>query len=278
MSGLGRDRHGAAVVRQTSDYTALVTPQHADKPRFLATVAASVDPLATLQSTLLAMELAFDLDSAVGVQLDAVGIRVGSSRLIPVPIQGVYFSFGDSRRGWGRGIWFDRLHNGSAISSLDDDTFRRLIRAKVLANRWDGTLAGLEAIYDAYFTDPATLVFVSDDAISSLVENYFTFGDPGRGWGLGIWAPHPVPAVKLAPVDMRITVGIAGKIPNLVDLAILNQRLVGAKPEGVRVDVAVTSKNGAPVFGFGSDNAMVGGWGHGAWAVPPSYLLTHLPS
>lgn len=265
-------------MRQTQDYVALVAPEHQGAPRFLATVAASVDPLAALQAALLAAELSFDLDGAVGVQLDAVGVRVGRSRAVPTPLPGVYFSVGLLNRGVGQAPIKGPYSTKVGIYLLDDETFRRLLRAKVVANRWDGTVPMQEAVYGAYFVDPATLIFVSDDGTSNLPESYFSVGDAQRGVGQGRVAPSTgsgIPA-NLPPCDMVMTVGIAGKTPSLIDLAILQQGLVGAKPEGVTVRYQIASVSGAPVFGIGLDNAYVGGVGHGAVGATPAHMIARL--
>ena len=260
------------MTRTTDQYLALIAPEHAGQPDFTATVGLSVDPLSRMQSALTALITDFDLDTALGPQLDAVGIRVGRSRLVPYALQGLFFSWGDPIRGWGAGIWKGPYDVGTSIYSLDDETYRRLLFAKVLANRWDGTIEMLEAIYVAYFNDPATLVFVSDDSYSAQPREIFTWGDPDRGWGRGSWVQpgEALNAPSISTVDMKLTVGFAGKIPSIIDLAILEQGLVGAKPEGVTVDLAVTSVNGAPVFGFGVENEFVSGWGSGGWANTPA--------
>lgn len=262
----------------TDDYVARI-PQspHGDKPLFVRTVEVMLDPLARYQSFLASLPLAFDIDYAVGVQQDAVGVRVGVSRFVPYPLQGLFFSWDDPLRGWDRGIWKGPYDTGTGIYRLDDDTYRRLQYAKVLANYWDGTIAGEQAIFDAYFVDPATHVFVSDDAISALPEKWFSWDDATRGWDAGVWAPSN-PSLgndSLTSIDMAMTIGISGKIPNLVDLAILNEGLIGAKPEGVTVNYEITSVDGAPVFGFDVENEYVSGWDTGAWGVSPAYLMAH---
>ena len=56
-----------------SGYLGLVTSEHRNRPRFMATVAAVTDPLCGLQELLETMRAAFDVDSAVGGQLERVG-------------------------------------------------------------------------------------------------------------------------------------------------------------------------------------------------------------
>ncbi|MDR3488825.1 MAG: DUF2612 domain-containing protein [Bradyrhizobium sp.] len=260
---------------QTTDYLAKIAPEHAGKPKFVATVGLSVDPLTRMQAALFGLVQDFDFDSAVGVQLDAVGVRVGLSRLVPYALQGLFFSFDDPLRGLDEGVWKGPYDVGTSLYSLDDDTYRRLLVAKRLANAWDGTVDGEEAILASYFTNPATLVFVSDDANSAQPKNYFTFDDPLRGLDQGEWAPAgPVSNTPtLSSVDMRMTIGFAGKIPSPIDLAILDQGLVGAKPEGVTVDYAVTSVDGSAIFGLDMANSYVAGFDTGAWAVTPGALI-----
>ena len=63
-----------------SNYTALITSEHADKPKFMAMVEAVAQCFVDQQNLLLSVPTAFDLDDAVGVQLDAVGLWVGIGR------------------------------------------------------------------------------------------------------------------------------------------------------------------------------------------------------
>ena len=265
-------------MRDTPGYLAKIAPEHQGAPKFVATVALTVDVLARLQVFLASIPDAFDLDLAIGVQLDAVGLRVGITRRVPVPLPDPWFSLDDPLRGLDRGVWKGPYDTGSVLDLLDDDTFRRLIRAKILANRWDGTIAGEQAIFDAYFIDPATQVFVSDATISAPPPNYFSLDDPARGLDNSVWAPVGYSLAGSGAADMRMNVGVSGKIPSVVDLAIMAQGLIGAKPAGVTVNYLVTSKNNAPVFGLDADNEYIGGLDHGAWGVAPAYLLAKLPA
>lgn len=65
---------------------------------------------------------------------------------------------------------------------------------------------------------------------------------------------------------MSMTIGIAGKVPSAVFLALLAGRYIPLKPEGVRVAYTiVTSVDGAPLFGFEMDNDRVAGLDTGVW-------------
>lgn len=147
----------------TDDYVALTTSQHRDKPNFQAFLRMITQPLVDNQALLVAMRTStFDLDTAVGVQLDAVGLWVGIGRIVNVPITGVYFTWQDIvADGWGRGFWKGPFDPATGIVSLDDDTYRIVIRAKILANSWDGTVQSLCAFWDWLFG--AGVVKVTDN-------------------------------------------------------------------------------------------------------------------
>ncbi|MFX6149299.1 DUF2612 domain-containing protein, partial [Acinetobacter baumannii] len=73
----------------------------------------------------------------------------------------------------------------TGLTTLDDDTYRLLIKAKIGANHWDGTLEGSAAILNSIF-DSSTHVFIEDHQ------------------------------------DMSMTIGVSGKIPSPVFLALLS--------------------------------------------------------
>jgi hypothetical protein len=143
-------------------WTGLVTSEHADKPKFMSTLGVGLQPLADMRDLLLGLPAAFDLDAAVGAQLDAVGLWVGVSRVLPVEISDVYFSFDTDGLGWDEGSWWAPGDPSSVLTTLPDDAFRTLIRAKIGANHWDGTKPGAYAAWDALFAGTAFSVLIED--------------------------------------------------------------------------------------------------------------------
>jgi hypothetical protein len=216
-----------------SNYLGLVTSKHSDKPNFLATVAISVQGYADTQAVLNSLPAAYDVDEAVGAQLDAVGLRVGASRELQVPLEGVYFSFGIAGLGWGQGAWKGPFDPSTGLVSLDDATFRILIKAVIAANQWDGTIPGAYMVYADLFTALGAQILIFDHQ------------------------------------DMTMTIGYVGPAPNAVVKALLVGGYLSLKPATVGITGYVTpSVPGAPFFGFGADNATIGGFGSGAWATP----------
>jgi len=215
-----------------TDYTKLITSEHNQRPKFMAVVKALAQPMVYLQNLLASMPGKFDLDSAIDAQLDDVGRWVGISRNVPIPLTDVYFSFDTEGLGFDQGSWKGPFDPDTGLTRLDNDTYRLVIRAKIGANHWDGTLESSRAILDSIFGG-GTFVFIQDNQ------------------------------------DMSMTIGIAGVIPSAVFLALLANGIIPLKPEGVRVNYTiVTTIDGSPIFGFDVENDLVAGFDVGAWGKP----------
>lgn len=219
----------------TSQYTDLVTSEHQDKPNFMAVISVSVQPLVDGQNALNALPGDFDLDDAVGAQLDAVGVRVGRTRYIETPLTGVYFTWDTAGLGWDQGYWRGQFDPVEGVTTLDDPTYRLLLRAVIAANSWDGTVTGAAAALANLFngsTTPGALIFIQDNQ------------------------------------NMTMTFGISGQQPGAVFLALLASGDVPLKPVGVAVTYVMNSVNNTPVFGWDVENQYISGWDVGSWSVP----------
>lgn len=168
-------------------YLELITSEHRDRPQFNAVVSALTSPLAEVADQLAALVDAFDLDLAQGVQLDAIGLWVGIGRTVAVPLAGVYFEWdGTAAVGWSNGFWKGPFDPSTGPSVMDDATYRTMIRAKIAANFWDGTLEGLYETWDFVFgpgiievldNQDMTMTIVYDDlALSSIMKELLTTG------------------------------------------------------------------------------------------------------
>lgn len=136
-----------------TNYTNLITVEHKDAPRFVATVELSCNAHAQGQDILLALPSYFDVDSAVGVQLDAVGEWVGKSRYVDIDLLGVYFEFDNEEYavGWDEGLWQQAHDIETQTTALDDFTYRKVLYAKIAANHWNGTADNLYSIFEETF-------------------------------------------------------------------------------------------------------------------------------
>lgn len=265
-----------AAPNDVQHYLDRITPEHADKPKFMAMIERVLQPFADAQAVLASIPGLYDLNDAVGVQLDRVGVRVGRSRDIAVPITNIWFSFSDPLRGFSQGIWKGPYSDQVSVNTLDDDIYRKLLRAKILANSWDGTIEGAQAALDAFFDDPETRVFVVDQSVDLQPVAFFGFSQGAAGgFSRGVWRGPRPQGGDPNRASMAMTVCVAGKIPPLVYLFLLAQDLIAIKPEGVSVKYAVTSVNRAPIFGFGVQNDFISGFGSGSWGVDPDYFVNN---
>jgi hypothetical protein len=181
------------------------------------------------------MALIYDLDVAVGVQLDAVGLWVGISRYVVEPLTGVYFSFDTAGLGWDQGVWMGPYDPDSGLVTLDDATYRLAIRTKIAANNWDGSMIGaytaLANLFNSTVT-PGTILIIQDNQ------------------------------------DMTMTIGLAGEIPPPVYQQLLANGGFPLVPATVGASYVVVSVNDTPLFGFDVENASVSGFDVGAWGTP----------
>lgn len=221
-------------VSNIQGYLDRITSAHNQKPKFMATVAALVQPLADITGAEATMFRAFDLDFAVGKQLDAVGEWVGLSRNIAVPILGVYFSFDDASLGFDLGVWKGPFDPDSGITALPDESYRTLLRAKIALNSWDGTIPQSNEIWAKVFAGTGIKVYTID------------YGNMTMGTVLG-----------------------GTTTPDALTRALFSQAYLQLKPEGVRhLGAGYITVLGAPAFGFDVQTAAVGGFDRGAWVAP----------
>lgn len=209
------------------DYLNLVTSAFRQKPKFTAMISADVGIQVQVQSLLAAMIPLFDVDTAVGQQLDVIGQWVGITRDVAIPIEDVYFSWDAAYTlGWEYGSWQPSLAPAS-VTVLPDDAYRTLIRAKIAANAWDGTTTGAYRIWDAVF--PTTTILIQDNQ------------------------------------DMSYALAVVGGIIDSLTLALITGGYIPLKPEAVRVSAYYVSVDSGPVFGWDVESALLGGWDEASW-------------
>lgn len=150
------------------DYSTLITGEHSDKAKFMALVAATTGIVADTTATLQSFPVQFDIDQAVGAQLDIIGLWVGVSRVIPDVLTTQYFGFSDNVNalGFGElsnpsvgGVFYDLGDSFDASTTLLNDTqYRQLLYAQILNNQADGTASNLVAAAQDITNAPCELV------------------------------------------------------------------------------------------------------------------------
>lgn len=153
---------GAPFALPIEYYLALVTSQYRLSPNMLAWLAADIQiDQDILQCLYQWQQMAFDLDQAVGPQLDALGALIGQSRT----------------------VGFQPSNSVSPI--LDDATYRILLKARVARNHWDGRLTSLQGVWQSLFAGGAIIIddamnmsatIIMTGAFTSIIQDLITHG------------------------------------------------------------------------------------------------------
>lgn len=144
-----------------SYYTRLLTSQYQTAPVLLSWLAALLQPLDDTATWLRQFTAAYDLDYAVGPQLDVAGTIIGQSRTVGFQ------------------------PTGGVSPVLDDDTYRVLLKARAAQNNWDGKINSLQGIWAQLF--PGGVIVIDDHsnmtatvilagAFSSITQDLITNG------------------------------------------------------------------------------------------------------
>lgn len=130
-----------------SKYTDLITNYNAQDSKFFDHVDLITRPLdiSTVTKRILR---AFDIDTAVGKQLDIIGLWIGRTREVQQLISGVYFSWDTEGLGYEQGIWQGPFDPDHGYTSLSDETYRIILKAKIAINNWNGQNDTLPPILD----------------------------------------------------------------------------------------------------------------------------------
>ena len=212
-----------------AQYLALVTTEHSQRPKFIAGLSAVIDGLAGAQATLEGLIRDFDVDTAVGVQLDIIGLWVGVSRRVDVPLADVYFTWDDTAQtGWDSSVWQGPFDPDSGLVELPDDSYRLLLKARIAANSWDGSIPGAYRVWREAFGDGSTIIIQDNQ-------------------------------------DMSMVIGVANTQLSTVSRALLVGGYIPIKPVGVRVRYYAIPVDDGPLFVWDVDNDALAGWDEGAW-------------
>lgn len=213
----------------TRTYLDLITSAWRQKPKFTAMIEADTKPSVEVQNLCLQMIPLFDLDIAEGDQLDIIGEWVGISRniAIPIPPTDITFSWdGTDANGWDYGTW-ESPQNESNITTLPDEQYRTVIRAKIAANKWDGSIQNAYEVWDSVFTQ--FQVLIKDNQ------------------------------------DMSYELGFYGGIVDSLTLALILEGYIPLKPAGVRLAGVFTPANDGPLFAWDTESEFLAGWDEGSW-------------
>ncbi|GAL60543.1 hypothetical protein EV102420_43_00010 [Pseudescherichia vulneris NBRC 102420] len=216
-----------------SKYTELITNYHATKPLFFEHINLSTRPFINISTALKAMPEDFDIDTAVGTQLDQIGEWVGRTRYVREPISGIYFSWDNDALGYDQGVWQGPYDPDSGFTVLSDETYRIVLKAKIAINNWNGQNDTLPAILDAATAGSGLRMQIVDN--QDMTISVWVFYENGS-----------------AGVSLEL-------------LAAIRQGYLTVKAAGVWSGDVLTPSEGSQFFGFDITNNWIAGFDDGAW-------------
>lgn len=223
-----------------SQYTDRITNYHRGKTRFVQHVDLSTRALSDVSGTLLGLIAAFDIDSAVGVQLDTLGEWIGRSRHVRQPISGIYFSWDSDGLGYDQGVWQGPYDPDNGYTSLSDEIYRVILKAKIAINNWDGTNDALPAILDA--------ALVGSGLRMQIVDN--------QDMTIAVWV---FPETDISAVSLELI--------GAIRQGYLTVKAAGVWGGNIEIPTVETPSNGNKFFGFDMDNEYIDGFDVGSWGV-----------
>jgi hypothetical protein len=251
----------------TDHYLSLITQFHAQRENFTAMVQAMASVPVGIMGVLEDMPRTFDLDEAIGVQLDATGKWVGRDRFVPYPMDTNWFTFDDGARGMDMGVWRGPYDADYGVYRLDDTLFRKLLYAQIAANYWDGTTEQAEEI----------LVNFYSGGVAGTPDS--EAGDDALTWYMmGLYSDSLIQAGPSrffleARGDKSATFAVAGKFPPPLTLAMMSWPAVQLRTAGELMRYMVVSIDNSSFFGFDVDNQNVKGFNSGVWGVNPLNVM-----
>lgn len=221
-----------------SRYTDLITNYHRTKPLFTEHVDLSTRPLADAASAMDDLLTAFDIDKAVGEQLDILGEWIGRSRTVAVPISGVYFAFDTDGLGWDQGVWQGPYDPDAGYTRLSDETYRIILKTKIAINNWDGTNDALKDILDNALAGSGLKMQIVD----------------GQDMTVSLWV---FPEQDISLVSQELIAAIRQ--------GYLTVKAAGVYAGSVQIPSVITPSEGSTFFGFDMDNGFISGFDSGSW-------------
>lgn len=131
-------------------YLDMIPSQNREKPRFRAWLSVCLSIIKDITDCAENMQNAFNVDVAVGKQLDVAGAFAGASRMLP-------------------------FQPTEASKILSDTDYRKLIRATVARNAWDGTNESLPYLLNNSFPELGIVIHDNQDmSMNAVVRGTFT--------------------------------------------------------------------------------------------------------
>lgn len=143
--GLGYGGYGPVYKEPLPYYLNLLTSQYKLSPKLTKWLSSALQPLDDLTTCLTVFGGAFDIDYAVGKQLDLIGVLIGCNRT----------------------VGFEPSNGVSPV--LDDYTYKLLLKARIAWNQWNGKIASLYPIWKSLFAYGTIIVHDNQDMTATII-------------------------------------------------------------------------------------------------------------
>jgi hypothetical protein len=218
--------------------TDLTTNYHSLKPLFVDHIDLITRPLSDAGNAITAFITEFDIDEAIGVQLDILGKWIGRTRVVRQPISGIYFSFDTDSLGFDQGVWQGPYDPDVGFTNLSDDVYRIVLKAKIAINHWNGTNETLPEILDT--------ALAGSGLTMQIVDN--------QDMTISVWV---FPETDISDVSLELIAAIRQG-----DLTV---KAAGVWAGDIQTPSVETPSVGNKFFGFDMDNDYIAGFDDGAW-------------
>lgn len=135
-----------------NDYLDNITSEHRDKPKFIGWLSKNLTIMDHTYLVIKSIDPNFDLDNAIGVQLDILGTVIGRKRTLT----------------------FQPINGFNPV--LNDDYYRLVLKTKVAMNNWGGTVPEMYQIWDNIFGNDDDLELQLEDnqdmSFNAYIEGY----------------------------------------------------------------------------------------------------------
>lgn len=174
----------------TDQYKKLLIIQYSDKPKALAHIENIIGELEKVYDLANLFESAFDVDQALGKQLDIIGKIVGISRRVPFTVPKNYFGFSDNTStAYPMDDKFtpivaypfkNKFEIPYSTGELNDNDFRFFIKAQIIKNYVRTTMIdedklSLQDAIDYLFDNKGYVVDKQDMSLTIYINNTFNF-------------------------------------------------------------------------------------------------------
>src|SRR5690348_3759758 len=160
-------------------YLNLITSEHNSKPKFMSWLSAALQKVDDGMTMTNSIPSAFDINNAVGVQLDTLGQVIGQLRNIGVPLT-------------------------SSSSILDDTHYRLVLQARIARNQWDGTIGQVYDIWNNAFPGSALQIIDNQDMTMQAVVTNLTDNLSTELVTAGLIIPKPMGVTLIIIADTGI--------------------------------------------------------------------------